>query len=300
MVSYLEYLGFRIWIGMFRIMPFPVLYIISDIFAYLLFHVIRYRKKVSEDNIRRCLPLLDEKSRRKILKLSYRNLADILLESVKGMTISKATLRKRFRFQNVELLDPFYEEGRSLILVSGHVCNWEWGAIALGLQLKHDCVGIYKPIKNPYIEAFTKKRRGRTGMILAGIKETGMILKEQTRRPSAFVLIADQNPANKYRAFWLDFFGHETAFHHGPASISKSLNYPVVYFIIERIDRGCYSVRFEPLVTHPKALTSEEIMQHYVKRLEQQIEEQPSDWLWSHRRWKNKRSEYVVPGNTEQ
>lgn len=298
MLSYLEYLGFRIWIGLFRIMPFRLLYIISDILAFLLFHVIRYRRAVSSENIRRCLINLDEKSRHKILKLSYHNLADILLESVKGMTISKATLRKRFKFENIEMLDPYYEECRSLILVSGHVCNWEWGAIALGLQLKHDCIGIYKPIKNPFIEAYAKKRRGRTGMILAGIKETGRVLQEQAGRPSAFVLIADQNPANKARAFWLDFFSHATAFHHGPASISKNMDYPVVYFSIKRIHRGYYSVYFESLVETPLNMTPEEIMQRYVKRLEQQIEEQPSDWLWSHRRWKNKKSEFVT-GQTE-
>lgn len=288
-MAYISYLFYRIWIWLFRITPFWVLYRVSDALCFFLYSVVRYRREETYSALSQCFPELGKNEIREIEKASYRNLSDILLESVKGMTMSESTIRKRFRYDNPYLVDPLYDANKSFILASGHVCNWEWGVISLSLNFRHDIVGIYKPLQNPYIEEHTSKCRSRTGMILAGMKETRQILEKQKGRPTAFILMADQNPSNPQKSVWLDFFGRDTGFHHGPGSIAKAYDFPLYYLSIKRIKRGYYEAVVDELIDDPTHYTVEEIVGVYVQKLMQQIREQKPDWLWSHRRWKHKR-----------
>lgn len=289
---FISYVFFRLTVGIFRILPFRVLYVLSDFLAFFLRRVAKYRLEVTRTNLRRCFPNASEEKMQMLIKGSYLNLSDILLESIKGMSISRRTLQKRFRFANLSLLDNAIAEGRSLILLLGHVCNWEWGAISLGLNIRQNCVGVYKQINNPYIEKFTRKRRARTGLILAHTKETGQVLKSLSGEPTVFILIADQNPSNPSRSYWVSFMGEKTAFHHGPASISKAFDFSLYYLSVRRIRRGYYLVDAEDFLMDPNTLDSQDIIQRYANRLEEQIQLQPEDWLWSHKRWKHKWENY--------
>ena len=100
------------------------------------------------------------------------NLADIFLEGVRAFTITKKQILARHRILNPGILDPYFKEGRSMICVTGHYNNWEWGALSAGLQTPFHIVGFYKPIRNRYLDRIVRKSRGRTGTEMASIKET--------------------------------------------------------------------------------------------------------------------------------
>jgi KDO2-lipid IV(A) lauroyltransferase len=255
-----EYLAFRLSVLLFSVVPFSILYGISDFLAFLLFHGVRYRRKVTLQNLRSAFPDYSEKSIRRIAARSYRNLSDVLLESLKGFSMSKAAIRKRYRIINPESLDSWYKRGISLIGVTAHYANWEWGAFAASLQLSHQPVAFYKPLSNPYIE-----------------------FRDQT---SLYLMVADQAPSNVKKAYRARFLGRETTCLHGPENHAKNNDYPVVYFNIQRIKRGYYQIRIKRLIEHPGRVAEGAITQQYMQTLEAIIRQRPANWLWSHRRWK--------------
>ena len=136
------YVCFRIFVFIFRIIPFKLLYVISDGIFYPTYYLIGYRKKVVFGNIRNSFPEKDEREIRRIVKDFYHHLVDILLESMKAFTMAESELLKRYEFENTAFLDELQQQGKSVICVGAHYNNWEWGGIASGSQLKHLPVGF--------------------------------------------------------------------------------------------------------------------------------------------------------------
>ncbi len=169
----------------------------------------------------------------------------------------------------------------------GHMANWEWGTYGIPLFVKNDIYVIYKPIKNKYIDSYIKKNRSKNGMIMIPLKQTGNYFKNYANKASSIILVSDQSPSNTERAVWVDFLGRKTAFLHGIEFYSRTYNIPVVYLAVQRIKRGHYEFELSLLHDNPKELKPGEITQMYARKLEEEIKKNPSDWLWSHRRWKH-------------
>jgi KDO2-lipid IV(A) lauroyltransferase len=281
-----EYLAFRLGLSLFPAVPFSILYGFSDLLAFLLFHVVRYRRKVTLQNLRSAFPDHSEKNIRQIAARSYRNLSDVLLESLKGFSMTKASILKRYRIINPESLDAWYKQGVSLIGVTAHYANWEWGAFAASLQLSHRPVAFYKPLSNPYIDRHMKNNRTQYGTIMRSIYQTSETFREFSDQTSLFLMVADQAPSNVNKAYRTRFLGRETTCLHGPENHAKNNNYPVIYFDIQRIKRGYYQIRIKRLIEHPGRQPEGAITRQYMQTLEEIIRQRPANWLWSHRRWK--------------
>ena len=169
--------------ALFSLIPFPVLYVISDGLYYLFFYVVRYRKKVIEKNLRNSFPEKSEKEIEQITKGFYRNFCDIFLEGLKGLSMSKEELVKRYRLQNTEILTHYFNANQSVITVGSHYTNWEWGVLASSLQVKHKTLGFYKPLSNKPIDEDFKKSRAAWGMYLVSIFETAKAFAENRDTP---------------------------------------------------------------------------------------------------------------------
>jgi len=288
------YLVFRLAIAFFSLIPIFLVYKISDGLAFLFLHVFKYRRTVIEENLKNAFPEKSPSEIKLLIKKNYQHLADILVEAIKGMSMTEAQINARFTFVNGEILDPYFERGESILGVTAHYNNWEWSPIAIGCQLKHEIVGIYKPIKNKRISDFaTGKRTGRN-VHLVSMKETRQIFEKLKDVPTFFVLIADQSPANMETAIWLDFLNQDTACLQGPDIIPRERNLPVFYFQIERVGRGKYEAVGSLLVADPSKTEKGDIVKAYMAKLEERIIRNPENWLWSHRRWKRKRTKDLV------
>jgi len=219
----------------------------------------------------------------------YKNLADILIEGIKGFTLNTQNLLKRHKIVNPEILDLYFQKGQSIIGVLGHYNNWEWGSLSAATQLKHKIIALYKPLSNRHIDRFVRKIRARYGTTLASIYETSRTFEANVNKTVLFLLVADQSPSNVRKSYWIEFMGRNTPFLHGPEYHAKKNNLPVFYIDIQRIKRGYYEVEFSLLAENPDNLANGEITYRYAKRLEEQIRKNPSSWLWTHRRWKHER-----------
>ncbi len=269
------------------LLPYWVLYRLSDFLFIVFYYIIGYRKKVVKSNLQRIYK--DESVIHKIEKSFYRHLCDVIVEGIKGFSISEAQLRKRYRPEAMLDLEEDFRKGRSVILSAAHYSNWEWATMALPLHFNHTCIGIYTPLSNSFLEEKMKKSRSRTGLVLLKKDEVKNYYKtsSQDDAPSAHIYLVDQSPSAPDRALWLDFLGVKTPVQFGAEKYSKERNLPVHYIHTSRVKRGYYTFKIKRIVDDPTSLDHGVTMKTIYANIEEMIQEKPSDWLWTHRRWKH-------------
>ena len=269
------------------LLPFTVLYKLSDLLSFLMYQV-GYRKAIVLDNLRHSIPTKSQKEIQVICKDFYSYLCDLILETLKTLTMDEKESNARCDFVTPDWLTKLYEAKKSIIIVMGHYGNWEWAGPSLTLSTKFQLVVIYRPLSNSYFENMMVGMRTRFGTKITPVNQTlrDMVANRSTVTATAF--IADQYPAIGI-AHWTNFLSQDTGFFVGPEKLAKKFDYPVVYIHIERPQRGHYKVTPQLLFDKPNETSEGEITEAFSKRLERDIMQTPSYWLWSHRRWKHKR-----------
>ncbi len=217
-------------------------------------------------------------------------MADLIIESIKSAHLSEKAILKRFKFNNLELLQQLYNDKKSAFIVCGHTGSWETSGMILPLITKYKVFGIYQPQTNPYFDAYIKKVRGSFGVTPIPSRQAYKKFIEHKNETILSYIVADQSPLKDGDNHWTTFLNQETAFFTGLEKMSKSLDFAVVFLRIIRTGRGKYTLEFELLTDKPKQTQTGEISEMYVRALERLIHQYPENWLWSHKRWKHKRN----------
>jgi len=283
------YYFFVFFVKIFRFIPFGLLYLFSDILRFFILYILSYRHAVVKRNLSNSFPEMKEKEKKKLLRLFYKNLCDILVEGIKGFTMEAEELKERYRFVNPEILLPFFEKGRNVVATGAHYANWEWGIMAAPLQLKHENIAFYTSLTNKYMDEYMRKSRERFGSELLPSQKVRRAFTEKHKKPVSFFFGADQVPANLKGVHWMEFLHQDTACMKGPEFFSRVYDLPVFYFDVQRVKRGYYTVKIHLLTDTPKHTADNEITERYMLFLEDIIKKKPEDYLWSHRRWKRNR-----------
>lgn len=286
-------LGFHIvkwWMGFLSIHPYWLLYLKSDFYYVLTYHLIRYRRKVVRENLLRSFPEKDAKAVKTIEKHFYRNLCDLFVEAPKMLNMKPDGYKYRINYTNPELLTQLYEQHKSVFYAIPHSGNWEWfGKMTCDLTA-HNCMAVYKKVQNPVFEQLMLYLR--TKDVPLEMVESNSALRRLTQlRDScnAVLMVADQTPHGLASDYWTEFLHQDTCWFTGLERIAKMLDYAVVFVAMKRTGRGRYEVTFELIADQPKETEKGYIMEQYVRCVERFIQEQPDNWLWSHRRWKHQR-----------
>ncbi len=268
-------------------LPTRALYKVSDFLCYLL-RVSGYRREVIEENLRNSFPVKSDAEIKAISKAYYRYLCDLILETLKTLTMTEEEARERCVCHREEWMDNLYRENKSFVIVMGHYGNWEWAGPSFSLNIRHQLVVIYRPLSNPYFERMMVGMRTRFGTSITPVSQTlrGMVANRQKITATAFV--ADQ-AAPQDTSCWATFLNQDTSVFTGPEKLAKKFNYPVVYINLRRPRRGYYDMYFELMFPNPRDTADGEISEAFMKRLEKEIISDPVPWLWSHRRWKHSR-----------
>jgi KDO2-lipid IV(A) lauroyltransferase len=276
-------------IYLISILPFWLLYRVSDFLFIIVYGLMGYRKKVVMANLKNSFPEKNDADLKQIQRKFYRYFFDLIVETIKSLTISPRTLRKRMLFEDVSVFQKYFDQQQSIIIVMGHFGNWELGGARFAIEPLHKLYVVYHPLKNKYFNKLVYKMRTRLGNGLYPMKNTlrGMLGDKNNVTATAF--IADQTPS-PHGAYWMKFLNQDTPVFTGTGKIANKFNYPVVYASVKRVKRGFYEIELEELVSTPNEVEPEEIVARFTKRLEQDIREIPTTWLWTHKRWKHKRA----------
>ncbi|MDF9828868.1 lysophospholipid acyltransferase family protein [Parabacteroides sp. PF5-6] len=282
------------WIKVHALLPLPVLYVVSDILYFIIYRVVRYRVKVVRRNMKNAFPEQSEKERRGMEKEFFRHFADYIIETIKLAHISEKEVRRRALLVNPELIDRLIAEGHTcLVLLMGHYGNWEWYTHSSSTFAEARLYQIYRPLNSKIFDKLFIRLRTRFGA--QGIKKNNtirdMINLKNNRTPAVVIFLADQTPSKGNIHYWTEFLNQETPMFSGPERIARKLDLPVIYSDIKKIKRGYYSVEFEVLTTTPKETPEFWITEQYARKMEKSILRAPAYWLWSHKRWKHKRSD---------
>ncbi len=211
--------------------------------------------------------------------------ADRVFEIIKLMSITSAGLEKRFKLENVELLEKYFDERRSVIGAMGHCGNWEMVSI-LPLKLRHECNAVYKPLNNKLFDRFFIELRSRFSLNPIPSQRIAKYMLGNIEKPEFYLFLADQCPERVIEKYRFTFLNQSTAMFNGMEKIATGTDAVVVYIHMKISSRGHYTITFQPLCENPKETAETEITRKYAAMLEDNIKEQPWMWLWSHRRWK--------------
>jgi Kdo2-lipid IVA lauroyltransferase/acyltransferase len=288
-MKYLGYIFFRSLVIIVSVIPFRLLYLISDGCAFLIHHVFRYRKRVICNNLKNAFPNKGKRELKSITKQFYKSLSDVILESIKGYSCNPDKLKERYQFKNIELANNYYEKGQTIIVALSHYGNWEWGAHVAGLVYKHDLFSFYKPMSNKYIDKFVFEKRKEQGMKLVSVYNPQSVFRTGDGKARAYFMISDQHPGNIRKAVWVKFLNQDTPCLRGIEEYSRIFNLPVIYIDIQRVKRGFYTLEMSEICSDPSTLSKGEITGKYMEKLESQVIKKPEDWLWSHLRWRNEK-----------
>ena len=275
-------------IYLISLLPFRLIYLIADGIYILLYYVTRYRRKVVDENLLNAFPEKSVKERETIRKEYYHFLADLMMESIKLLTISEKEVMKRVAVPNPELIKDAFNNGQSVIGILGHYGNWEMGALRFSQLFNEKRIIVYKPLSNNFFNNACIKMRSRFGATLIDMKSTVRKLIEYRNERTVTVLVGDQTPAKSEIQYFTKFLNQPTAVFLGAEKLAKLTNSVVVFCDIRRIKRGYYKCSFVPMFGQPKTTADYEITNTHVDYLEKVIQNEPQYWLWSHRRWKFK------------
>lgn len=270
------------------LLPYPLLYTLSDALAFLLYRIVGFRRKVVRSNIARCFPEHTKKDQQRIEKQFYTHLCDVFLEMAKNLTISEKNIRKRFVFKNIDLINTCEKRGQSSILLLGHYSNWE-GMLSIGYHLLGKGYGVYTPLSNKYFNRLISKSREKHHAYLLSRYATIDFIRSSTKAGEVgmYGFINDQSPYPKPKTYWRDFMGTTVPVFTGAERLAKEFNLPVFFTEINRVKRGYYEAKISTLVENPSQCEENEITDRFTAKLEAQIRKDPSQYLWSHNRFKH-------------
>lgn len=281
----------KLWAYCLSISPFWLLYLRSDFYFFMVYHVAHYRRKVVRQNLLRSFSEKSLKEIKAIERHFYRNLCDQVVETCKLKRMSVDDITKRIEVANPEVIDALFAQQKSFFYAFPHSGNWEWFGKRMQTLSGHHPMAIYKKVKNPDFDRFILDLR--TSLPVEMI-ESDAALRTLARRSGtldAVLILADQTSFGLESDYWNHFMNQETCWFTGLERMSKFLDYAVVFVDMKRQRRGHYALTFHLVTDDPKSTGKGEIMEQYSQHIERFIRDQPDNWLWSHRRWKHVRKQ---------
>ena len=272
-------------------LPFPLIYLISDFIAFLLKNIVCYRKNVVHQNIKKTNLNLSSEQISSLVSEFYTHFSDVFFEMIKLDQMTKKQIAEKFILKNQELINGYYKKNKSVILMASHYGGFEWCS-TLDYFFKHKVVAIYTPLKDKVLNDIVYKSRSKHGIKL--VSRTGsvneIIKLEKSNKNFIYGLAADQSPQIRTVNYWTNFLGVETLFFTGSERLAKELKIPVVFGEMKKIRRGKYEMEFKLIADKPSKLKDKEITEIYKNMVENQIKTNPSYYFWTHKRFKHEKS----------
>ncbi|MCT2406571.1 lysophospholipid acyltransferase family protein [Chryseobacterium antibioticum] len=268
-------------------LPLKVLYIFSDVIFFLNYYLVGYRKNVITQNLRNSFPEKSEEEIAIIRKKFYENFSDYLVETIKSFSISETEARVRMQHINQDVFHEAKAEGKNIIMLAGHVFNWEWmNAFARIIPQKH-CHPVYRKVNSDFWENQMKKVRNKFGNEALEANEViKNIFRSKNDGESAYMFVADQTPHVAHVNYGLEFLNQKTPAFIGYDKLATRMDLAFIYCEMKKVKRGYYQVNYHRIYPDGEKFTEHEVVRKFHKLLENTLHKHPDNYLWSHRKWK--------------
>jgi len=275
----------KIFVYPLSLLPMWWLYFCSDINYFLVYKVFKYRRKVVFQNLSRSFPQKNDNEIKQLAKGFYKHFCDIFVEMLKFYSIRRKNLQKRMSFTNIELLNDLYAAEKNVILMMGHYGNWELSI--LPTCVKAPVGAVYSPLENKLSDLLMKQMRTRFGVEMFPMKRIGKHILTHSTDARIYMFVADQSPSAQTK-FKVEFLNQPTLFFTGAEKLAKVTQSAMVFLQTEKLRRGYYRFSFITITENAAEQPEGFATQRFAELLEENINQQPTYWLWSHKRWKRK------------
>ena len=289
MNGWFGYVLFRVVQSIVLLLPLHVARRAARLAGVVVFQIFPIRKKATKEHLRLAFPNADERFVHQTARAAYVNLMTMLFELMWTPRLSDDTLRDIIHISNPELFESAHRRGGGVVLLSGHMGNWEWLSIGAARALGAPFNVIIHPIHNKRIDALVESYRTAFGNSVTPMGVAVRDIVRTLRNRGVVALLADQSaPRN---ALFVPFFGRYASTYEGPAAFALKTGAALLMGLAIRTADGNYHVELEEIPTGDlRGGTDEnirELTRRHVRMLEECIRQRPGDWLWQHRRWKH-------------
>jgi len=275
------------------LLPIPILHGLSFLVYLVVYKIMGYRTKVVHANLKGSFPEKSEKEIKSIMDKFYLHLCDLIVEAIKGFSISDKVVKKRMKFRNIEVVDQFKAQGKHVVMAGGHYGNWELFALAISDASQYIPLALYTPMASKFFNQKFLMSRGKYGLQLLSIKEIRSNFEKLMAEQYMVIFGTDQSPRKSQRAYWTNFLNQPTGVQFGAEKFAVEYDAAVVFANIYKVKRGYYEVECSLICESAKQTEYGYISEMHTKLLEDVVRKQPEYWLWSHKRWKHSPSEDV-------
>lgn len=291
-MRFIKYVFFKSLFKFISLLPFPLIYLLSDLVAFLLKNIFCYRKSVVYQNIKKTNLNLSTQQISTLVSEFYTHFSDVFFEMIKLDQMNKKQIAEKFVLKNQNLINDYYKDNKSVILMASHYGGFEWCS-TLDYFFKHKVVAVYTPLKDKLLNEIVYKSRSKHGIkFVPRTNSVNEIIKlEKSNNKFIYGLAADQSPQIRTINYWTNFLGVETLFFTGSERLAKELNIPVVFGEMKKICRGKYQMEFKLISDNPLKSKDKEITEIYKNMVENQIKINPSYYFWTHKRFKHEKSD---------
>lgn len=268
-------------------LPLSILYVFSDILFFLNHYIIGYRKKIITQNLRNSFPEKSAAEIDAIRKKFYLNFSDYLAETVKSFTLSETETKVRFQHINQKVFHDAKAEGKNIILLAGHVFNWEWmNALATIVPQTHTHP-VYRKVNSNFWENQMKKIRSKFGNEALEANEVILnIFRNKNNGDSIYLFVADQTPHVAHVNYGLEFLNQKTPAFIGYDKLATRMDMIFIYCEMKKVKRGFYQINYHRIEPEGEKFVEHEVVKKFHRLLENTINKRPDNYLWSHRKWK--------------
>ncbi|MFZ4374906.1 MAG: lysophospholipid acyltransferase family protein [Saprospiraceae bacterium] len=265
--------------------PRPILHRLLNLLFILLYPIIFYRKKVVLDNLRKAFPTHTLKKIKEIQKAFYRQFLKNFEDLIPLLIQSKKAVYKSVEIKNMELLNELMLLNKPIIIVTAHYGSWEKAFSALPIFINKPVGLVYTPVKSNYFSALLLHIRTRFGLNLITRYTFKEHIGAHLNQTYFYIMPSDQRPVDPKKSFWTPFLGIETPLLFGVEKHAVQYHLPAIYLHVKDMGHQCH-INFSLICKSGKETEYGFITKKYAELLEKQIVDDPTQWLWSHRRWK--------------
>lgn len=276
----------KLGVQIFSRLPLVLLFALAEFFTWFTFFITKYRRNEVHKNLKSAFPKKSTKELRKISYRFYRHFFQVWAETLKGARFDKKDWHKRISYKGIDQINADLDDGKSVIFLAGHIANWEWSGSGTTAFTNHKVTVFYKEVKKSSFGSEILKIRKKGGLNPV-LKDSALrYLLKTKNEPQLIGMISDQIPAIGSEKYWLNFLNKESAFYQGAEKFSLLMKYPVYFADMRKIKPGYYQIEAKRIYDGEAEITQGQIIKRYAELLEETIRANPSDYLWSHKRWK--------------
>jgi len=282
----------HIFVKLLSKIPLSILYGMSWVLYILFFYILGIRKQLTIQNIQSTLTQYTDSECMLLAKGHYKSACKVIAEIAKSFSLSKAQIKQRVVFKNIDIVKNFLDQEQSVIVVAAHQANPEWALLACAQYINYPVDLIHRTQKITSIQILAQKLRARFGITTLAMESCIAESIKRSKITRVLAMAPDQSPKKNDEPYWATFLNRDTAFHTGTEKIAKAFKYPVIFMSMKRTQNGYYEASLKLIAEPPYSKQQNDIMQLYVQELEKLVLESPQDWLWAYRRWKLEKSVY--------